>query len=282
MGICNGVAGIAGPLMLGAIILENVDGLKDKYATVNTAQKAVLLDALAHRVILPYTIITAALVFLAMLVSFSGLPELDADAENETAASANTGKTSIFQFPHLLLGVFTLFMYVGVEVIAGDTIINYAASQGIPLSAARFFASCTQACMLAGYLAGIICIPKYISQVKALTVSPVLGLLLICAALFTSGLVSVLFIALLGLANSLVWPSIWPLAINGLGKFTKTGSSLLIVAIGGGGILPLIYGWLAHIFTPQQAYWLVAPCYCCIWYYAKAGHKIGLTIKNSK
>jgi len=282
MGICNGVAGVMGPLILGAIILKDADGIKSRVLTLPAAQKAVMLNTLAHRVIFPYSIIAVVSVFLALLVLFSGLPELDADAENETVAFANSNKTSIFQFPHLLLGVLTLFLYVGVEVIAGDTIINYGPSQGIPLSVSKFFTSCTQTCMLAGYIIGIIAIPKYISQAKALKISPLLGLLFVGVALCSKGMMSVAFIALLGLANSLVWPSIWPLAINGLGRFTKIGSSFLIIAIGGGALLPLFYGWLAHTFTPQHAYWLVVPCYLCIWYYAKAGHKIGLPLNVNK
>ncbi|MEX6690921.1 sugar MFS transporter [Danxiaibacter flavus] len=281
MGICSGIASVIGPLLIGAVILQDADGVKARIATMSAAEKTIVLSDLAHRVIVPYLIIVVVLVFLAMLVFFSGLPEVDADAENETVASANNSKTSIFQFPHLLLGVCTLFLYVGVEVIAGDTIVNYASSQGISLSVARFFASCTQVCMLAGYIIGIIAIPKYISQVRALKISPVAGLLFAGIALFTNGLVSVTFIALLGLANSLIWPSIWPLAINGLGRFTKIGSSLLIIAIGGGAILPLVYGWLAHIARPQQAYWLVIPCYLSIWLYAKTGHKVGLSLKHS-
>ncbi|HWB25121.1 MAG TPA: sugar MFS transporter [Chitinophagaceae bacterium] len=279
MGICSGTASVVGPLILGAVILQDADGVEARIATMNATETITTLNNLAHRVILPYSIIAFVLVLLAMLVLFSSLPELDADAENETTAIANTNKTSIFQFPHLLLGAFTLFLYVGVEVMAGDTIINYGTSQGISLSVARFFASCTQVCMLAGYVIGIIAIPKYMSQQQALKISPLIGLLFVFAALFSNGLASVIFIALLGLSNSLVWPSIWPLAINGLGRFTKIGSSFLIIAIGGGAILPLVYGWLAHTYTPQHAYWLVVPCYLCIWYYGKAGHKIGLSLK---
>ncbi len=282
MGICNGVAGVVGPLLLGATILDGADGIKAQIVTMPLAQKTAILNSLAHRVVLPYAIIAAVLLFLALLVLLSSLPELDTDAEDEHVANANTHKTSIFQFPHLLLGVFTLFLYVGVEVIAGDTIIKYGVSQGIPLSYARFFASCTQICMLAGYLIGIVAIPKYISQTNVLKISPVLGLLFAGVALSTNGLLSVAFIALLGLAHSLVWPAIWPLAINGLGRFTKIGSSLLIIAIGGGAVLPLLYNWLASQrgITPHYAYWLVVPCYICIWLYAKAGHKIGLPLKK--
>ena len=276
MGICNGIAGVIAPLILGAVILKDADGIKASIADMPAVQKMEILNNLSHRVIFPYAIMAIVLVLLASLVLFSGLPELDADAEDEAVASANIDKTSIFQFSHLLLGVLTLFLYVGVEVIAGDTIINYGSSQGIPLSSAKFFTSCTLSLMLAGYAIGIIVIPKYISQVKVLKLSAVMGLIFVSMALLTSGYVSVACIALLGFANSLVWPSIWPLAINGLGRFTKIGSSLLIVAIGGGALLPLLYGWLADVFSPHHAYWIVVPCYLCIWYYAKAGHKVGL------
>jgi FHS family L-fucose permease-like MFS transporter len=281
MGICNGIAGVIAPLLLGAVILKDADGIKTSVAGMNALEKNKVLNHLAQRVIFPYSVMTVVLILLAFLIIVSGLPELDADAEDESVASANTNKTSIFQFPHLLFGVLALFLYVGVEVIAGDTIINYGSSLGIPLSSAKFLASCTLSLMLAGYVIGIIAIPKYISQVQVLKLSSVMGLIFISLALLTKGYVSVAFIALLGLANSLVWPSIWPLAMNGLGRFTKIGSSFLIVAVGGGALVPLLYGWLADKFSPHQAYWVVVPCYLCIWYYARTGHKFGLQLKNS-
>jgi len=279
MGICNVIASIIGPLVLGAVILQDADGIKARADKAGALQRDEILNALSHRAILPYSVMVVILILLAVFIFFSGLPNLDGDCENETVEPANDNKNSIMQFPHLLLGMVTLFLYVGVEVIAGDSIIGYGASQGIPLSSAKFFASCTQLCMLAGYIAGIVVIPKYISQTNVLKISPILGLLFVFIALSTTGLTSVAFIALLGLANSMVWPSIWPLAITGLGKFTKIGSSLLIIAIGGGALLPLLYGWLADKATPQHAYWIVVPCYLCIWYYGKAGHKIGLSLK---
>jgi glucose/galactose transporter len=290
MGVCNGIAGVMAPLIIGSVALKDADSIRDNVARLPAAQKTVLLDLLAHRVIWPYTIIAVVIVLLACWVFYSGLPELDTDPTTETpndgvaapktAAAAKTvaaGKqrTSIFQFPHLLLGVLTLFLYVGVEVIAVDTIINYGASQGIRLSTAKNFSSFTLSGMLIGYLFGISLIPKYLSQTLALKISAGLGLVFVFAALSTSGLVSVIFIAALGLANSLCWPSIWPLAITGLGKFTAIGSSLLIVAIGGGALLPLLYGWLAELSTPQHAYWVVVPSYLCIAWYAMSGHKAG-------
>lgn len=276
MGICNGVAGAMAPIILGAVILDDSDTLIKKLKTLSVSQKTAELDLLAERVIFPYLVMAGILLILAFMVYLSGLPEVDSDEEDESVSAANTHKTSILQFPHLILGVFTLFLYVGVEVIAGDTIINFGASQGIALSTAKFFTSLTLTGMLVGYVIGIICIPKYFTQEQALKFCSILGVCFAVGAISTSGYVAVLFIALLGLANSLMWPAIWPLALAGLGRFTKIGSSLLIMAIGGGAVLPLLYGRLADKFTPHYAYWMVVPVYLVILFYATYGHKLGL------
>ncbi len=274
MGICNKVAGILAPIILGAIALKNVDDLKSKLATMDSVTKVAELDALASRVIMPYLFIIGALIVLGVLIYFSSLPEIDTDKEDETVTLSNTSKTSIFQFPHLMLGVLAIFLYVGVEVLAGDTIISYGASQGIALSKAKFFTSFTLASMLAGYIIGIIGIPKFFSQQIALKFSAVLGIIFSIAAIITHGYVSVTFIALLGLANALMWPAIWPLAIADLGRFTKIGSSLLIMGVVGGALIPLLYGWIADIRNPQTAYLIMIPCYVFILYYAIRGYKL--------
>jgi glucose/galactose transporter len=274
MGICNGIAGVIAPIILGAIILQDADGLDKKLALFNLQQKNEMLNELAHRVILPYAIMMITLVLLALFIYFSSLPEVEADTKDATVTASNTNNKSILQFPHLLIGVVTLFLYVGAEVIAVDTITGYGASLSIALSTAKFFASFTIVNMLIGYIIGIICIPKFIKQENALKISAVAGIVFSIMALCTTGYTSITFVALLGLANSLMWPSIWPLAIDGLGKFTKIGSSLLIMAIGGGAVLPLLYGRLTEIFNTHMAYCIVLPGYFMILYYAMAGHKI--------
>jgi FHS family L-fucose permease-like MFS transporter len=275
MGICNKVAGAIAPIVLGAIALKDADGFHIRLKTMSLTDKVAELDALASRVILPYIVIIIVLLILAVLIYFSALPEIDADEEDASVSVATAGKTSVFQFPHLLMGVLTLFLYVGVEVMAGDTVISYGAYQGIPLATAKFFTTFTLLGMIIGYLIGIICIPRYISQENAMKWFAALGILLTVVAVSTTGYVSVLFIALLGLANSLVWPAIWPLALSGLGRFTKIASSLLIMGIAGGAIIPLCYGALADIVNPQQAYWIMVPCYAFIFYYAASGYKVG-------
>jgi glucose/galactose transporter len=275
MGICNGIAGIIAPAVLGAIILNDADELVNGLIRMNRVDKYKALNELALKVITPYFIITIVLIMLAILIYRSSLPEIGNPPGDATGSTGDVVKSSIFHFPHLLLGVFALFLYVGVEVIAGNTIVSYGTYQQIPLSAAKFFSSFTLTGMLIGYLVGIACIPKYFSQRTALKYSALFGIVFVLLALFTRGLTSVLFIALLGLSNSLMFPSIWPLAMDGLGKFTKTGASLLVMAISGGAVLPLLYGLLADHFNARQAYWIIVPCYLVIGFYAGRGYKAG-------
>lgn len=281
MGICNKLAGAAAPLILGLFLhLDKADALRSEIAGMTIEAKNFALDEMAMRVITPYIGIIIVLLALALWVYKSGLPEVDTDQEDESVASSTSGKTSIFQFPHVMLGVLTLFLYVGVEVIAGDTIISYGSSQGIPLSIAKYFATGTMIAMVIGYIIGIITIPKYIKQENALRVSAILGLVFSVLAIFTTGYVSLTFIALLGLANSLMWPAIWPLALAGIGRFTKSASSLLVMGIAGGAVIPLTYGAFADHWNPRDAYWILVPCYLFILYYATKGHNVGRKNKN--
>ncbi|MFC3198391.1 sugar MFS transporter [Parapedobacter deserti] len=275
MGICNKFAGGLAPIILGFFLLSDADGLTVRLDSLTEVQKAAELDALASKVIAPYICIVAILCVLAFVIFRSRLPEVDTDAEDEAVAASNTNKKSVFDFPHVLLGVFTLFLYVGVEVIAGDTVVSYASTQGVSLSTAKFFTTATMVFMVLGYIIGIIAIPKFIKQERAFVICAVLGLVFSFGILVTSGVTSVAFVSLLGLANSLMWPAIWPLALDGVGRFTKAASSLLIMGIAGGAVIPLAYGALADYFTPHQAYWITVPCYLFILYYALSGHKVG-------
>lgn len=274
MGICNGVAGVLAPAILGFITLKGADEIVLKLTTMNIEQKNLELDALASRVIVPYLLIMVSLLLLAVFLYYSNLPDIDAEEENAIVEDGGSAKTNIFQFPHLLLGVFTIFLYTGVEVIAGNTIISYGVFLNIPIATAKFFSSFTIFAMLVGYVIGISTIPKYLSQKNALIISSILGLVFTLMALLTNGFVSVMFIALLGLANSLMWPSIWPLAITELGRFTKIGSSMMVMAISGAAVLPLLYGRIADISTPKTAYWIIIPIYLFVFYYAIKGHKM--------
>ena len=276
MGICNKIAGILAVYIFGYITLNDADALVESLKTMDAAARDARLDELASRVIVPYMIIAAVLVVLAVAILFSTLPDIKEEGNDEVKAAATPHKSSVLEFPHLVLGVAALFLYVGVEVIAGDTIITYGRSLGIPLEEARNYTNWTLGFMLVGYVVGIVAIPKYLSQAKALAICAVLGVIFTALAMTTSGKVSVGFIGALGLANALMWPAIFPLAIRGLGKFTKMGSALLIMAIAGGAILPPAYGKLADLWNAQMAYIIAFPCYAFILYYALKGHKAGL------
>lgn len=274
MGICNSIAAIIGPAILGSIILQDADNITATITKMSPAQKAVVLDGLASKVIVPYIVIAVVLALIAIAIYYSRLPEPAIEEEEGEATAYSAGKTSILQFPHLLLGVFTLFIYVGVEVIAGNTIAGYGAFLGISYSYTKFFTSLTLGGMFLGYIIGISLIPKYLSQENALKISAILGMVFVLLAIFSSGWTSVMFIALLGLANSLMYPAIWPLALEDVGRFTKTASTLLVAAIVGGAVLPLIYGALADAFDQRHAYWMVIPGYFIIALYAFWGHKV--------
>jgi MFS transporter, FHS family, L-fucose permease len=276
MGICNKSAGIIATYLFGVMALKDGDELLAKLQSMDAMQKAVALDELAARIIVPYIAMAAILALVGVLVKISGLPEVDPDVQNAGDDKiGHTNRTSIFQYPFLLLGVIAIFCDVGLEIIAGDTIISYGISQGIPISIARHFTSLTMLASILGYTIGIIAIPKYITQVKALKACAILGIALSIAAVVMPKWSSVVFIALMGLANALIWPSVWPLALEGLGKFTRIGSSLLIMGNLGGALIPLLYGRLADVINPQLAYTIVIPCYLFILFYATIGHNIG-------
>lgn len=273
MGICNKVAGAIAPLILAYFILNDGDAFVESLKTMDETARIVALDELAIRVIAPYAVMTVILVVLGLMIRYSPLPEIE-DEPEENIDTTVSSKKNILQFPHLILGVIALFMYVGAEVIAGDTIIRYGMSLGIPISTAKAFTSYTLAAMMVGYVLGILFIPKIISQRTALIISAVLGIIFSIAAIYTPPIISVSLIALLGFANALVWPAIWPLALHNLGRFLKTGSALLIMAIAGGAILPLAWGKLADVYTSQLAYWVLIPCYLFILYFATKGYKL--------
>ena len=279
MGICNKTAGMLSPLILGALVLKNATAIEEKIiATTDIPQKELLLGELTKRIIPPYIIIAVILVIMAIMIKKSSLPEIASDERETNINNSSLQKTSVMQFPHLLLGVLCIFLYVGAEVMAGDAIGTYGKHMGMPLDQTKYFTAFTLFAMLAGYVVGIFTIPKIVSQQKALAISAILGILFTIGVFVSEGYVSITFIALLGLANALMWPAIFPLAINGLGKFTKIGSALLIMGIAGGAIIPLLYTGLrdkANFSNPLSFLICMLPAYVYIFYYAVKGFRVG-------
>ena len=283
MGIGNKGAGILAPILFAAFVLRVTDtALFAALPTMDAAAKAAALDELIRRVVTPYAVVAGVLALLGLLVRWSPLPEIDTDHETDDVAEANAGKTSVFQFPQLVLGALGIFLHVGTQTVAVDTIIGYADTMGIPLAAAKILPGCVLAAMIVGYVLGLALIPRFISQVTALRACTVLGVVGTLGVLFAPGQltflgltadVSLWCITLLGLSNSLTWAGIWPLALDGLGRFTKTGASLMIMGLCGNALIPLAYGWLADGYGERAGYWVLLPCYLYLTYYAVAGFK---------
>ena len=270
MGICNKFAGALSPVILGAFILQDVAVLEQQLnEPIPVATRNALLNSLAKRVMIPYAGMTLVLILLGIVILYAQLPDYKAFAVGKVKAK----QASIWSFHRLLIGAVAMFLYVGAEVIAGDTITQYGLLQGINLQVAKNFTSFTLVCMLFGYLLGIVAIPRYISQQNALKICALSGIFFSTGILLTSGWISVLFVALLGLSNSLIWPAIFPLAIEGLGSLTEKGSALLVMGIGGGAIVPLLYGKLGELIGEQQAYGILIPCYMFILAFGIITHK---------
>ena len=276
MGICNKVAGVLAPFVFGALVLSGIGSFGEQVAAAPTAEaREALLNAFAGKVHTPYMVMAGLLVVLAIWIARSSLPEITPEGANSERAIGH-GHGSIFSFPHLWLGVLCLFLYVGVEVMAGDAIGTYGAGFHLPLDRTKIFTAFTLSGMLAGYLVGLVLIPRYISQQRYLAVSAVLGVLFSIGAYLTHGYVSVGFVAALGFANAMMWPAIFPLAIRGLGELTERGSALLIMAIAGGAVVPQLFVHLKQHIDFQLAFSaLMVLCYLYILYYGLAGHRVG-------
>lgn len=283
MGICNKSAGILAPLLFASVVLKVTDSeLFKQLPLMDAQQRNEALDSLIRRVIVPYAFMGLLLLGLGVFIRYSPLPEIDTEHESSELAHVNSGKKNIFQFPHLILGALAIFLHVGTQVIAIDTIIGYANSMHITLMEAKVFPSYTLFATICGYLMGIVLIPRYISQVNTLRVCTMLGTIFTLLIVFAQGKVSLLghvadisiwFVVLLGLANSMIWAGIWPLALSDLGRFTKLGASVMIMGLCGSAILPLLYGHFADLFDVKKAYWVLFPCYLYLVFYAFYGHK---------
>lgn len=279
-GICNKFAGMIVPIIMGSLFLENAAVIEAKIASATGALKEELLNDVLGRVNMPYMVLAIIFVLFAIVIKYLQLPEIQADEDEEQLANeSGASKKSIFNYPHLFLGAICIFVYVAAEVMAGDIIGVYGKALGISPDISKYFTTLTLSGMLVGYIVGIITIPKYISQQFALKTCALLGILFTVLAYLTSGYLSVIFIALLGLANSLMWPAIFPLGISHLGRHTKTGSAIMIMGIAGGAVWPLLYAFLKDDLALdfQLSYFItVLPCYLFILYFAWAGHKVGL------
>lgn len=287
MGVCNKFAGIIAPLIFAAVILKTSDSMVFEQLNAglfSEEEKNIVLDNLIRRVIWPYSILSIFLFVIGIFIRYSVLPEINQEEENkEVDTDRGKSHTSILQFPYLLLGAVAMFLHVGTQVIAIDTIIGYANSMKMDLLEAKVFPSYTLTATICGYFLGILLIPKYLSQKRAFQICCISGFIFSLGVVFADidltlfgheANLSIWFLVLLGLPNSLIYAGIWPLSIRGLGRFTKIGSSLLIMGLCGNAILPLIYGHFADLFSVKHAYWVLVPCYLYLIFFAVYGYSI--------
>lgn len=285
VGICNKFAGIISPLVFAALVIKPQDkAVMDlvESGTLDAATKAMYLDELIRGVMVPYAVLGAFLLLFGVFIKMSSLPEIDTETENADEGDAESRK-SVFSYPYLVLGALAIFFHVGSQIVAIDTVINYADTMGVDMLEAKVFPSYTLGCTLIGYLIGIVIIPRFISQRQALIGCSVLGLILsLCAVLVDCPVVffghhinmSLLFLCALGFPNALIYASIWPLSIHNLGRHTKMGSSLLIMGLCGNAIMPQIYGLVAQHTSFRAGYWVLVPCFLYLIFFALKGCKI--------
>lgn len=274
MGICNKVAGMIGIFVLVQLLFSDAAELSARIETLTGAAKEAELQALAQRVVVPYLVMTVVLLALAFMVRKSDLPEINTE-EEDTAVAEDAGVKKGIP-PHLLLGVVCIFAYVGVEVLAIDSLALYGEYNGLEKLVATNLGIYSLIALTVGYLSGIVLIPKVIFQKTGLIICASLALILSVGALATTGWTSITCVILLSLSHALMWPGIWPLAMNKAGKYTKIGAAFMVMAICGGAILPLIYGAIAKGSDRHIAYVVMLPCYLYILYYGLSGHKVGL------
>ena len=270
MGICNKVAGMIGILVLYNALFSGKEHLFESIKDMAPgAEKEAMLQQLSNGVIVPYLIMTAVLIALVLFIKTAHLPDIV-----EEEKQINGHKTSIFNYPYLWLGVFAIFFYVGAEVIAIDTLIPYGDYYGIPTTVSHYFGVYALIALLVGYVCGILFVPKVISQRQALIIQLLLSIALVIVALCTTGIVSIIAIICLSFAHAIMWPAIWPLAIRDLGDHTEFASALMVMAIVGGAIMPLIFGKIADAANQHVAYALLFVSYAYILFFATVGYKI--------
>ncbi|MGH8278739.1 MAG: sugar MFS transporter [Gammaproteobacteria bacterium] len=275
MGICNKGAGAIAPWVIGALVLHGIDKIDVQVkAAATPAARDAVLNSFAAQARLPYIVMAVILVLLAIWILRSALPEIASEGANREAPGA---RASLWRVPHFWLGVVCLFLYVGVEVMAGDAIGTYGQGFGLPLGETAHFTFLTMLAMLIGYALGFFLTPRFFSQERYLAGSAVLGVLLTLGAWLTTGFTSVLLVAALGFANAMMWPAIFPLAIRGLGRRTELGSGFLIMAIAGGAVIPQLFVHLKLHINFQLAFMvLMVPCYLYILFYGVYGQRAGL------
>ncbi|MBF9221405.1 sugar MFS transporter [Hymenobacter ruricola] len=312
VGVANNFGGSLSPLVGGLVLFGGSVALKARLAALplneRLAQESQLVKGPYIGLAVFLVLLAALFFFLVKLPDIEGIPEEAAEEARPMAA----GRTSALAFPHLVLGVGAIFVYVGVEVGLGSFLIRYGESQGIaqlsaftqslvrglnvatnyvgvlfgqapaPIDTAAGFTKAVGAVLVSSYwfgslvgrVVGIPLLLKFHNRALLIAVCAA-GVALVGASILSTGETALWLIVLCGLMNSIMWPVIFPLAITGLGPFTKQGSSYLIMAIVGGALIPPLMGFLATEGGGLRVAFVVpALCYLYLLFYAMSGYRV--------
>jgi FHS family L-fucose permease-like MFS transporter len=225
---------------------------------------------LSHSVRTPYMILAGLAFLMALVTQFIPLPVL---IEKTVAGSTDGG--SAWQFRHLRFGAVAIFCYVGSEVAIGSLMISYLGQPSMGsmshAEAARYVSFYWGGAMIARFLGFVVM--QWISAPKALAFVSILATLFIGTAILAHGPVALWALVSCGLFNSIMWPSIFPMSIKGLGRFTSQGSGILVSMVVGGAVIPEVQGLLADRFGYQPSFVIIFVCYAYILFFALIGHK---------
>ncbi|RZK22873.1 MAG: sugar MFS transporter [Hymenobacter sp.] len=310
VGVANGLGGTLAPLVGGLLLFGNVDLLNKQLAALPLAERLARKAALVETPYLGLAIFLAVLAGLFFVVRLPKLESIPTDTE-ETADVPSVGRRSALAYPHLVLGVVAIFVYVGAEVGLGDFLIRYGQAQHIgqlsnftqvlvqklnavtnygllvigktplPLDTSHGFTPAVGAVLVASYwfglmlgrIVGIPLLRRFPDRALLAGVCAV-GTALVLASVGLRGEVALWLIVLCGVCNSIIWPVVFPLAIKGLGAFTKQGSSLLVMGIVGGAVLSLLMGYIATHSGLRAAFVVPALCYAYLLFYAVRGYRV--------
>ena len=261
----NSLGTTVAPALGGILILSTVVLSADQLALLPAAEQAAHKAAEAAAVQGPYLGLAAALALLAVLFAMARLPKI---AFEDTAAAVDA-KGGAMSYRHLVLGALGIFLYVGAEVSIGSFLINFIGEPhiaGLSHADAARYVSMYWGGALVGRFIGF-AVMRYVSPGKSLAATALGSITLVLTATFTEGSLAMWAIVAVGLCNSIMFPTIFSMALHGLGKFTGQGSGILCMAIVGGAVVPFVQGILADTIGLQISFLVPAACYLFIMYY---------------
>ena len=267
------IAPYFGAFMVLATAIKSAEDI----AQLNSVELTTYQSVQSAAIQIPYLGLSALLLLMAVVFALIKLPDIQETAADFDEAVPNIigNQSSAWGYKHLVLGAVGIFMYVGAEVCIGSFLINFLTEPkvaGLSLVEAGKYASFYWGGAMVGRFLGASLMQK-VSANKLLTFNALVAVILVLTAIMSTGQIVMWAVLAVGLCNSIMFPTIFSLAINGLGKHASQGSGILCTAIVGGAILPLIQGVFADLIGIQYAFFIPALCYAYIGYYGYRGHQ---------